>query len=306
MTFEFAPFRFHFRALESVHFPAGKSGNVIRGAFGSIFRNLACVPHCTGARACELRATCAYARIFEPSALAPGPSGFEDWPRPFVFRAAHLDGQTLAAGDRFHFDLHLFYPREPELAYFVLAFAQVAREGLGPRRGRADLIAVDQIGGACVFQDGTLKAPGPPMALPLSPDGEAARLLVRFVTPTELKSGQQLAKRPEFAVLFGRIRDRLSTLRALYGPGPLAIDFKAMGERAGRVTMTRCDIRSQELERRSTKTGQRHPLGGFVGKAEYEGELGEFLPYLRAAQWVGVGRQTVWGKGVVELVSIWS
>jgi hypothetical protein len=30
---------------------------------------------------------------------------------------------------------------------------------------------------------------------------------------------------------------------------------------------------------------------------EYEGELTPFLPFLRAGEWAGVGRQTVWGKG---------
>jgi hypothetical protein len=29
--------------------------------------------------------------------------------------------------------------------------------------------------------------------------------------------------------------------------------------------------------------------------------MGEFMPYLRAAKWVGIGRQTVWGKGVIEV-----
>jgi len=66
------------------------------------------------------------------------------------------------------------------------------------------------------------------------------------------------------------------------------------------VKLTRLRLEFSEAERRSAKTGERHPLGGFVGEAEYEGELGEFLPYLRAARWVGVGRQTVWGKGVIE------
>jgi CRISPR/Cas system endoribonuclease Cas6 (RAMP superfamily) len=46
-----------------------------------------------------------------------------------------------------------------------------------------------------------------------------------------------------------------------------------------------------------------HSLGGFTGEAEYEGELAEFLPWLRAARWVGVGRQTVWGKGEVRVES---
>src|ERR1019366_10539609 len=96
-------------------------------------------------------------------------------------------------------------------------------------------------------------------------------------------------------------RDRLSTLRELYDAGPLAIVFRGFGERAGRVKMTRCEIARVEAMRRSSRTGQVHPIGGFVGEAEYEGELGEFVPYLRLGRWVGVGRQTVWGKGEMEV-----
>lgn len=44
-----------------------------------------------------------------------------------------------------------------------------------------------------------------------------------------------------------------------------------------------------------------HPLGGVTGWVEYEGELGEFLPYLRAATYTGVGRQTVWGHGRLKV-----
>jgi hypothetical protein len=57
------------------------------------------------------------------------------------------------------------------------------------------------------------------------------------------------------------------------------------------------------VERRSSRTVQVHPLGGFVGGAEYEGELTEFLPWLQAACWTGVGRQTVWGKGALRITS---
>ena len=127
------------------------------------------------------------------------------------------------------------------------------------------------------------------------------RVRVRFLTPTELKSGQQLAPSPEFAVLAARIRDRISTLRELYGGGALDIDFRAFGERAATVRMTRCEIRNVAVTRRSSRTGQVHPIGGFVGEAEYEGDLGEFVPYLKAAKWTGVGRQTVWGKGEIAI-----
>jgi len=62
----------------------------------------------------------------------------------------------------------------------------------------------------------------------------------------------------------------------------------------------RCDVRQVDVVRRSSRTGQVHSIGGFVGEAEYEGELDEFICFLRVVKWTGVGRQTVWGKGVIE------
>ncbi len=311
LTFEFYRLRFRFHARGEVCFPPYKSGNIVRGAFGSIFRKLVCIPDCEEVKTCEVRASCPYARVFEPQASrGEGPSGLADWPRPFVFRAAHLDGRTVRAGEAFHFDVHLFDTEDPALAYFVLAFAQLAREGLGPGRGLAELVAVEQLDvndsklaeifDGARFQLCELEAP---IALDISGGNERVeRVRVRFVTPTELKSQREVVARPEFGILFARLRDRISTLRTLYGGGPLQIDFRRMGERAAAVRLARCDLRGAEVERRSSRTGQRHPLGGFVGEVEYEGELTEFMGYLRLGKWVGGGRQTVWGKGEMEVL----
>ena len=301
--------RFRFRALDDLYFPAGKPGNILRGAFGSIFRKIACAPECPGPAGCAQRQTCPYARIFEPAqAGGSGPSGFADWPRPFVFRACHLDGKPIARGSEFYFDVNIFDLRDPAIAYFVLAFAQLVREGLGPGRGRAELHEVSTRGdGLIVFDGRALKGVDiRPVRWPLTPRSQAVgRIRVRFVTPTELKSEQKVTHRPEFPVLFGRVRDRVATLRALYGDGPLDIDFKAMGERAAAVRMTSSDLRMFEVDRLSSRTGQRHPLGGFIGAAEYEGEgLEEFVPWLEAAGVTGVGRQTTWGKGEIEVQGI--
>ncbi len=282
-TFDLQSFRFHFTARESIYFPPGKPGNILRGAFGTVFRQIACAPDCPGVRECEHRATCAYARIFEPSAVSKGPSGLSDWPRPFVFRAAHLDGTTAGPEKDFWFDVNFFDTRDVPVRHFVLAFRQLAHTGLGPQRGRAELMSAEHLANVSVLLDNT----------PV----DVRRLRVEFKTPTEMKGGN----RPEFGVLFARCRDRISTLRALYGPGPLEIDFRAMGERASVVQMTRCELRHVDAERRSSKTGQVHSIGGFVGVAEYEGELGEFVPYLEAACWTGVGRQCVWGKGELRV-----
>jgi hypothetical protein len=262
---------------------------VVRGALGVLLRRLA--------------PPAVFERIYQPAAVpGAGPSGLSDLPRPFVFRTAHLDGRTFASGDGFWIDAHVFDVQRPVLPYFTEAFTQLATAGLGPERGRAQLEAVEQLD----LEDhptSIQSSPGPPSSVSLEPDPEPVEFVtVRFASPTELKSGGQPADRPEFAILFARVRDRIATLSSLYGSGPLPLDFRGMGERAAQVALTRCNLTWEKSSRRSTRTGQRHPLGGFQGEAEYQGVLSEFLPWLRAARWTGVGRQTVWGKGDLRVI----
>jgi hypothetical protein len=264
LTFDFLPLRFHFVAQTQIQFPRGNPANVLRGAFGATLKRTADAE--------------TYARIFEPKSRG-GPSGLADPPRPFVFRARHLDGLTTAPGEAFHFDVNIFEVHGDTASCFIRVFSEF---------GAAELQRVDRA--------------SEPQRLSLDPAlVSIPRARVEFLTPTELKSKDRIADRPEFPILFGRIRDRMSTLSALYGGGPLDIDFTAMGERAARVQLAQCDIRPAPAERRSGRTGQTHPIGGFIGSAEYEGELAEFLPYLEAARWMGVGRQTVWGKGEIAV-----
>jgi hypothetical protein len=259
--------RFAFTARETIHFPPGKAANILRGAFGLALDRVAAE------------------RFFHPRA-ADGPSGLADPPRPFVFRARHLDGITIPAGGEFHFGLNLFTLDPEARVCLVRAFDEAGREGLGTGRGRADLLPPTDAEAV--------------ISLDLSPAASApARIHVDFRTPTELKHEGRVVERPDFAILYARVRDRISTLRALYGSGPLDIDFQASGARAAAVQTTRCELRWIDVERRSSRTGQSHSIGGFVGFAEYEGELAEFLPYLEAARWTGVGRQAVWGKGEI-------
>ena len=223
-----------------------------------------------------LHATPAYTRVFAPRA-ASGPSGVRDVPRPFALRAAHLDGRTIEAGGEFHIDAHLFDTRDAFVEEIQAAFSAWRRAALVGALVSRVSVALD------------------------TPPDPIDKLRIRFLTPTELKSGARIVERPEFSILVARARARVSTLRAAYGPGPLEIDFAGLAERAGRVRMTLCETRHTSVERHSKGTGQRHPMGGFTGHAEYEGELGEFLPILRAAEWTGVGRQTVWGNGALSV-----
>ena len=201
----------------------------------------------------------AYQRYFAPKA-AGGPSGLADSPRPFVFRL-----------------------REPGVIGLNV-FAPEALDVLGSAVRRVDCVEITKV--------------DPPqlVRVPLASSESAVRCVrVFFLTPTELKPSSE----PHFGVLMARIRDRVHTLGELWGSAGLALDFKAFGGRAEIVKMTRCVWRHVDARRVSKNTGQRHSIGGFTGIAEYEGDIAEFLPYLEIARHIGVGRQTVWGKGEI-------
>jgi hypothetical protein len=130
-NFEFYRYRFSFVALDATWFPQGRSGNVVRGALGMALHSSASAEE--------------YARLFEPRIEAGAPSGFHDLPRPFVVRAAHLDGRTPESGEQFFLDVHLFDVRNPGLRSFENAFGSWEQSGIGPRRGRVRLLGSEPL-----------------------------------------------------------------------------------------------------------------------------------------------------------------
>jgi hypothetical protein len=298
LRFEFHRIRFHFEAIEPVLFPPGKVGNIIRGAFGRSFRAAACNARCLDSKQCVL--PCAYRPIFEPRAGegGGGPSGLGDLPRPFVIRAWEMDGLRLNAGIAFWFDLHLFDVRNPRIDEYQRAFTRFAEDGLGPNQAKARFNRAESLDLA-----GRRTSTGQILSIDLRsiPIAPITRLQVNYATPTELKSDGQSVQVPEFHILIARLRDRISTLRSLYGAGPLSIDFRGLVERAQKVHIAAADLQNREIVRRSGRTGQQHSIGGFHGPVVYEGALNEFVPYLVAGRWIGVGRQTAWGKGEIRV-----
>lgn len=268
MQFSFYPLRLEFIARDRLHFPPGKAANTLRGALGMVLGD----------------------EIFAPVANQPAPSGFANPPRPYVFRARHLDGRAIQPGEQFHVGLNVFAKDTTLPRHLKEAFASAANLGFGANQGKADLQSPTE--------------PPKLISIDLTPElAPTQKIRVEFLTPAELKHEDQIAQRPEFPILFARVRDRISTLRALYAEGPLEIDFRAIGERSSAIQLTRFEGRTINTQRRSTRTGQTHSIGGFTGIAEYEGDLDEFLPWLEAARWTGVGRQCSWGKGEIAVTA---
>ena len=122
------------------------------------------------------------------------------------------------------------------------------------------------------------------------------QVTIQFMTPTLLRAGGEVSRRPEFHHLFKRLRDRINALNIFFGGGPVDATF---GTRRTRRESANISSTIQWIDRfrTSSKTKQRHELSGFIGEATYEGEVGEFLPWLALGELVHVGKHTAWGNG---------
>lgn len=208
--------------------------------------------------------------IFAPHA-ATGPSGLRDRPRPYAFRARHLAGLALAPYTTFDFELHYFGP-DPSI--LLDAFS------------RLDTLLGARVELLTHHRDTRI--------LSLTPVANSpSRVAIDFLTPTELKRGF------DFAGLLATIRDRISNLRSFHGDGPLPLDHRAFADRARAIRTVDSQLAPLAATRRSSRTGQTHPIGGLLGTIVYEGDFREFLPFLDAAAFTGAGRQASWGKGEI-------
>ena len=194
-----------------------------------------------------------------------------------------------------------------------MAFRELGASGFGLNRVRVQLARVDSIGAdgtaAAVYEASTnLVRPAPPTVLEvaagraLTPtlsqgargeeeNSAATSLTLDFLTPTTLKSGSTvdrdgtMVRRPAFHHILKRLRDRVNALATFYGPGPLDLDFKALGEAAEKVETVDDQTHWVERSRFSRRRDVSHDLSGFAGRVSLRGEL---APFLACCVWVSM------------------
>lgn len=280
-----AKFRFRLAPTEPLFLPEYK-GSAFRGGFGHVFRKVACVASALGSRDCPLNERCPYHYIFE----TPPPAGSQvltkvpTAPQPFVIEPPLEAKRVYEPGEALTFHLVLVGRAIDYLPYFIYAFDELGRVGLGRGKGKYRLISVESLslmGEVAPLYSGAKKLLqsnfevmraddllDPCPALP--PNGEVT---IHFLTSTRIKSAGHLTDEAEFQVLFRSLHRRIALLSYFHCGGAWEDDVGALLEQAKGVVTEASTLRWQDWERYSNRQQTRMALGGFVGQVTYQGML---------------------------------
>lgn len=311
-NFRLSKYVFHLDALESLHLPSYK-GSTLRGAFGDVFRRVCCFDQRQDCQRCTLATKCAYSYIFEtrPGEDSEFLRNLTDIPRPFIIEPPFEEKLEYVPGEKLTFNLILVGKAIDYLPYFIVAFRELGRIGLGKGRGKILLRHIHQadrkgdikviyssedemvrnLGWTITFQDVLERA----STLP------GDKVTIHFLTPTRIKFSDSYTDRLEFHILVRRLLNRLSALSYFHCSEKMDLDYPGLISLAQEVEVKESSLHWQDWERYSRRQDTRMKLGGVLGKITYDGDLRPFLPFLVLGEEVHVGKGCVFGLGKYSL-----
>ncbi len=307
---QYGKYTFQCRFEHEAVLPSYK-GSTFRGVFGIALKKVVCALKRQACETCLLRTRCLYARVFEtPIALQmPEGSRISTPPHPFVVEPPETHRREFAPGDTLACDFLLFGEVNRSLPYFVFAFEQMGRIGIGKRiNGRRGRFVLDEVraGDEVLYDVGgeTLsRFEAKDLLLverPTAPESGVSRLRVDLKTPLRIKYDNRLKADLPFHVLVRAMLRRISSLMSVYGTGEPDLDYRGMVERAGAVRTVENRLRWFDWERYSNRQERKMLMGGIIGSVTYEGRLSEYLPLLDFCEKVHLGKNTSFGLGKIK------
>ena len=315
--------RFVLEARTLVRLSGYNAGSQLRGALGNVMRRAYCAEaHRTNGRTPlpNHAAACPVCWL-----LAANEHPGEER-RGYALIPPLNPPEACAPGERFSFGLTLFGSALRFLPYFVLAVPETGREGAGTGRGQFALRqvwAADPLSGdhQPVLAEGESLVHSPTRAMVHAQVLAAANQLgerlngrgnalitLNFLTPMRLIEDRQLLKVPDFGVLFKRLLRHLDDVARQHCEGTRRAEdeVNALQALADRVQLMEAQTRWVDVWSGSTRRGTATPMGGFVGKATYSAPVEVWrplLPWLLWGQATQVGKDTVKGNGVYEVIA---
>ena len=286
-------------------------GSTFRGVFGRALKKVVCALKRQECGQCLLKQRCVYALVFETSKAIEAPEGSRivSPPHPFVIEPPLTTETEFSKGTSFDFNLLLFGELNNSLPYFIYAFDQMGKIGIGKKidgkRGRFVLKEVrhkEQI----VYSDADQKLNATDsierLSIPAAADCFKGGFRLRLIleTPLRLKFENRLKADLPFHVFVRAMLRRISSLLNCYGDGEPPLDYRGLVKRAEAIRIVEDSLTWFDWRRYSFRQDKEMLMGGMAGSVTYQGNIGEYIPLIEFCSKVHLGKQTSFGLGKIK------
>lgn len=289
-------------------------GSTFRGGFGQAFKNMVCTMKKNKCTECLLNENCPYCYIFEttPKSQHELLKKFNNIPRPYIIEPP-LDTKTYyKPSERICFNLVLIGKSIDLLPYFVVAFDELGRIGIG--RGRKPfklrkIFAEDKNGKIYKvytekcgkIRNSNVGITGSDIINSTEKLKNVDQITLEFNTPVRIKHNKSLLQTLDFYIIVKSLLRRFSNLSYFHQDTPVSIDFQTIIESCKDVQIIEDKTKWIDWVRYSRRQDSRMRLGGLVGEITYTGELSSYLPLLILGEYIHVGKSITFGLGKYRL-----
>jgi hypothetical protein len=301
----FTVFEFILKPERTMVFPAFK-GNLFRGTLGKTLRGLTCAFRDRDCGECLIRDKCIYSQIFESHNTEDRSilKNIEKAPHPFIIDVPERHTLEYAAESQVRFFLTLIGEAVGYISYFVLAFEDIGKIGIGKPRVPFQVAAVRNFGND--VYDPAAKKISKDFRLLSGTDFEDEKkkrdsLTLAIESPLRLQFSGRLQKNITFEMLMRNLLRRIHLLSAFYCQGPDRVDFMDVIALARDVRTIAADLHWENQQRYSFRQEKEVAMGGIAGEITYQGDFRPFMKFLRLGEYLHLGKGTSFGLGRIRI-----
>ncbi len=304
-------------------------GSALRGAFfRAIWGRFCTNREATECSVCPLVMACPVSSLVAP--LRDESVRGRDVPRPYVISPPRQEGKhCYEPGETLTFGLALVGASARLFPYVIRSIQEMEQFGFGhplPDKNRRGRLHIREV---CAYhpltyerqvlwERGSIQIQKPRLCVTpddiatraeqLSPD----RVMVHFLTPTRLIANERFLWHPDFRILILRLAERFEQLQREYTSDVVGgreieaittgrewyLQVEAMARQVRIVSDEThwVDVRSHSARQRRTT-----PIGGFVGRASFEGDVTHLRELLVWGEVLHVGKNAVKGDGMYRV-----
>jgi len=311
-SFKLSILNFTLKCEDEINLPIYK-GSTLRGSFGKILWKIICTKKDIDCNNCINKYICIYSQIFK----TPNPlnskifSKIKYIPHPFIIEPPLEIDKLYLKGNEIEFKLILFGNIINFYHYFIIAFEELGKNGIGKSKGHFKLKhVIDEMNNSILIDENKNSfLPDSPNLLPLSnlydeflSQINLNEIKLNFITPTRIVYNGKLIDDLPFHIFIKNLIRRIWLILYFHHKIDFTLNYKELIDSSLNVDIKNKNLYWYDWERYSSTQNTKIKLGGFKGVITYTGDLKKFLPLIFIGSYIHIGKQTSFGLGKYEII----